>query len=171
MRYLLTLFPIVLIACWQPGNSKQHDPGMTGYWISKNLEPYSVDSAFGGGKTIYGAGYLLKLDTNGQAVSLGADFYWKDDSLYKGGEPGMTLKIGNWHKEENILLLNQRLASRTFMRTGDRIGQIETDSVNVFVGRNLIHGQDTLISVKKLSIDLKEFVETLVTFHKENVGS
>jgi hypothetical protein len=144
---------------------------MTGYWVSKHLETYPIDSALGGVKTTYGSGYLLKLDSNGQATLLGADFYWDSDSLYHGGEPGMTLKIGDWKKEQQRLLINQRLASKTIMLTSDRIGQRDTDSVLVLNDSSMIYRQDTLVFVKKPSNDLEQFIERIVLFHKNRNGS
>lgn len=155
----------------QSDTRDQRDLALTGYWVSKHLEPYSIDSAFGGGKTTYGSGYLLKLGYNGQATSLGADFYWENDSLYQGGEPGLTLKIGDWKKEHQSLLLKQRLASKTIMLISDRIGQLETDSITVLSDSSMIRKQDTLIFVTKPSDDLKQFIEKIVTFHKNKNGS
>ncbi len=155
----------------QPDTKTQKDQALTGYWVSKHLESYSIDSALGGGLTMYGSGYFLKLDSNGWVTSFGADFYWDNDSLYQGGEPGITLKIGDWRREHKSLLLNQRLASKTIMLTSDRIGQLETDSVKVLSDSLLIHKQDTLILVKKPSRDLEQFIEKIVTFHKNKNGS
>ena len=60
----------------------------------------------GGGKTIYGSAYLIRLDSNHKVNFLTADLYWKDDSLYLGGEPGIIMKSGNWNVEDsNVLLL------------------------------------------------------------------
>ena len=144
---------------------------LTGFWVTKNLEHYAMDSSLGGGQTIYGSGYLLKLDSNGQVASLGADFRWEKDSLYQGGEPGMTLKIGEWNQKGQSLLLSQQLVSKTFLLSGERIGQLEADSVFVQSDSTLIHGQDTLIFVKKPSKELVEFVKRIVTFHKSKNGS
>ena len=144
---------------------------LTGYWLSKNLEHYAIDPTLGGGQTIYGSGYLLKLDSTGEVTSLGADFRWENDSLYQGGEPGMTLRIGEWHQKDQSLLLNQKLISKTFMLTNERIGQLEADSVSVQSDSILIHRQDTLILVKKPSKELEEFVQRIVKFHKRKNGS
>lgn len=161
----------MLVECLQPDTRIQQDQALTGYWVSKHLEPYSIDPALGGGKTTYGSGYLLKLESNGQVTSLGADFYWENDSLYQGGEPGMTLKIGKWIKEKQGLLLYQRLASKTIMLTSDRIGQQETDTISVLSDSSMVHKQDTLVFVKRPSNDLEQFIERIVTFHKNKNGS
>jgi hypothetical protein len=161
----------VLVGCLQPDTRIKQDQALTGYWVSKHLEPYSIDPALGGGKTTYGSGYLLKLDSNGQVTSLGADFYWENDSLYQGGEPGMTLKIGDWKKEQQSLILKQRLASKTIMLTSDRFGQPEADTISVLSDSSMIHRQDTLVFVKKPSTDLKQFIKRIVTFHKSKNGS
>src|SRR5687767_7857363 len=97
MRYLLTILPLCLVGCTQTETRQQNSKTLDRYWISHHLEHYTLDSSIGGGQTVYGAGFLLRLDTNGQAASLGADFYWKKDSLYRGGEPGMSVKLGDWH--------------------------------------------------------------------------
>ena len=171
MRLILTIIIITLVSCSQQDTKSQKVMALTGYWLSKNLEHYAIDSALGGGQTIYGSGYLLKLDSTGVVTSLGADFRWENDSLYQGGEPGMTLRIGGWQQKDQSLLLNQQLVSKTFMLTSERIGQLETDSFFVQSDSTLIHRLDTLIFVKRPSKELEEFVQRIVTYHKSKKGS
>lgn len=159
------------MACFQSDTKSHKQDTFQGYWVSKNFEYYDIDTALGGGLTMYGSGYLLKLDSNGQATSLGADYYWKSDSLFQGGEPGMTLKIGQWHTNGKFLFLKQKLASKTIMLTSDHIGQTEIDSFLVQGDSSMIHGRDTLIFVTKPSRDLEKFLENLVTFHRKKSGS
>lgn len=140
------------------------------YWISKHLDPYTVP-AFGGGQTIYGSGFLLRVDTNGQVISLGADFYWKSDSLYQGGEPGMTLKFGKWHRMNQDLIVNQKLLAKDIMLTSDKIGQLELDSIQIQGDSLLIRKRDTLIPVKNPSRELELLLDGMTTFHKDKIGS
>ena len=155
------IMPIAFVTCFQSGTKNQRSNIFPGYWVSKNLGHYSVDSSLGGGQTIYGSGYLLKLDSNGQATSLGADFYWKNDSLFQGGEPGITLKIGNWESRGQLLLLQQKLISKSFILPSDRIGRSEVDTVFLEPNSSMIYGQDTLILVKKPSRELQLFVDKI----------
>lgn len=170
MRLISSIVIITCLSCSRVDTKSHADLSLTGFWVSKNLEHYSIDSAVGGGQTIYGSGYLLKLDSNGVVTSLSADFRWENDSLYQGGEPGMTLRIGQWQLKDKSILLNQRLVFKTIMLTSDRIGQLEVDSVSVNSEKTLIYRQDTLIKVKTASKELETFIEGMVTFYKNRNG-
>ena len=153
------------MTCTQRDSVQQIDRPFERYWISKHLDYYSVDTAIGGGKTIYGSAFLLRLDSNGQATSLGADFYWKNDSLYQGGEPGMTVKTGSWHRSDQTLALKQALVVKTIMRAGDRIGQLELDTIYIEANGLFLRKSDTLVPVTKPSTELQSFHKTIIDFN------
>lgn len=166
MRLFLTILPFALVACFPPEIKQKEAQPLNRYWISKHFEYYDIDSLFGGGQTMYGSAFLLRLENSGQVASLGADFYWKNDSLYQGGEPGMTVRIGNWLQRNQNLILNQKLVARTIMLTSDRIGQLEVDTITLQGDSLLIRRSDTLIPVKKPSMEIDLLLNNLYNFHK-----
>lgn len=113
----------------------------------------------GGGKTVYGSAYLIRLDTNHKVNFLTADFYWKDDSLYLGGEPGIMMKSGDWDIKGSNLLLSQKLVAKTFLMPNDHIGQAEVDTFKISKDGTLTYKGDTLLPLKKPSSELKSFLD------------
>lgn len=72
--------------------------------------------------------------------------------------------------EHQNLLLNQKLISKTIMRTGDRIGQLENDTVVRLNESTMLHMKDTLILVKKPSNELKHLINQFLTFYNAKAG-
>jgi hypothetical protein len=171
MKLLLRILPLCLVSCIQTETKHQEITPLQRYWISKHLASYTIDSALGGGQTMYGSGFLLRIDSTRQVAYLGADFYWKNDSLYQGGEPGMTLKFGNWRRRNQTLMLHQKLLAKDIMLTSDKIGQLELDSVRIEGESFLIRNRDTLIPVKTPSKELEMLLDGMITFHKNRNGS
>ena len=160
---LLIILPYALVACLQRDTTYNGVNPLEKYWISKTLDDYPVDSALGGGQTIYGSGHLIVLDSNSQSMSLGADFYWENDSLYHGGEPGMTLKMGRWQLNDGFVTLYQKLVLKTFMLSGEVIGQSEVDTITLKGNGQLIYKYDTLIPLLKQSNELELLLNKLKT--------
>lgn len=108
MKYILIVLLFIYAGCSHPDKGNLIDHKISGYWVSRHLEPYAMDASLGGGQTLYGSGYLLVLDSNNKMASLGADYYWNNDSLYQGGEPGMTVKLvsGKWNIKTCYLIKN-----------------------------------------------------------------
>ncbi len=135
------------------------------YWISEKFDYYPKDSITGI-ELMYGSAYFLDLDSNQQVRFLSGDFYWRNDSLYHGGEPGFTLKAGNWEVKDSLLILRERLIEKTIMRVGDTIGQLEIDTLT-FRGDSVINYRDNkLIPAKNVSQELKNFIEGVLNFRK-----
>ncbi len=162
MKFLATICLIYLVGCVPTEIMRQDNRPLNRYWVSKSLEPYVIDSALGGGHTMYGSGFLLRIDTNRQVAYLGADFYWENDSLYQGGEPGITLKYGNWKQRDKTLLLQQKLLAKDIMLTSDRIGQLELDSVKIQGDSILIYRRDTLVPVITPSKELEALLNGII---------
>lgn len=170
MRVFIILH-LSLLACNRQETKQKENEHLNRYWVSKHLEPYTIDSAVGGGQTMYGSGFLLRLDSNGQAVSLGADYIWMNDSLYQRGEPGMSIKYGSWEVSEQRLFLNQKLLYKMIMHTSDKIGQTELDTLMLRGDSLLIHKTDTLTPVKKPSNELELLLNGIINYHSKKNGS
>jgi len=165
VRIVLTILLLVSIGCSRREPDQFMDNAVVGYWVSHKLIPYEIDARLGGGQTKYGSGYLLRLDKDGQAVSLGGDFYWDNDSLFQGGEPGITLKIGKWRIENGVVYLDQILSLKSVMLISDRIGQPELDTIRLVNNKILVRKLDTLIYVKNPSRELDSLTSNLAFFH------
>jgi hypothetical protein len=159
VRYLIVIAIFFVTACTQYRKPYNETSFKSPYWISKVFDYYEIDSALGGGKTIYGSASLIRLDSNHKVNLLTADFYWKDDSLYLGGEPGIIMKSGTWNVKDTNVLLSQKLIQKTFKFTGERIGQVESDTLKIPADSILRYNSDTLIPLNKPSSELKAFME------------
>jgi hypothetical protein len=159
MRYLIAILIFLTIACTQGRQSYDRTRLKSNYWISKQFDHYVIDSAFGGGKTIYGSAYLLNLESNQKVNFLSADFYWEKDSLYLGGEPGRTMKSGFWSRQNNNLVLEQKLISKMIMLTSDSIGKVESETLKIVGDSSLIYKRDTLIPLSMPSSELKTLMQ------------
>jgi hypothetical protein len=155
VRFLQYIPLLILFGCL--GIPQKYPTLKSNYWISEKFDYYPKDSITGI-ELMYGSAYFLNLNSNQEVRFLSGDFYWKNDSLYQGGEPGITLKAGNWKVKDSLLILSQKLIERTIMRISDTIGQIETDTLR-FVGDSIIiYRRSRLVPVKKVSKELKEFM-------------
>lgn len=164
LSFFLLLAPIVLVCCTPTELKQQEDLPFQRLWISKHLIPYRIDD----GKTMYGSGYLLRLEPDSSAALLGADFYWKNDSLYQGGEPGRMVKTGTWNRRNQTLLLNLKLLEAGMKLPGIEIGQLQLDTLRMLNKNLFLYKEDTLIPVTKLSRRLEEMLNTNILLTPNN---
>ncbi|RYE28863.1 MAG: hypothetical protein EOP48_33080, partial [Sphingobacteriales bacterium] len=151
---LIIVYLASCVSCRHNEASKTSALEVCGYWVSQYLDQYEMDPSVGSGKTVYGGGRLLYLNLNGECKSLSGGYYWENDSLYKGGEPGTTIRAGTWEKRDRTVFLNQRLVFKTFMLTGTKVGDIGLDTIHYKQPNSLIYLADTLVRVKNISQDL-----------------
>lgn len=158
---LIVMYLALCVSCRHNEASKTSTQEVSGYWVSQHLEQYEMDPSLGSGKTVYGGARLLYLDLNGECKSLSGDYYWEKDSLYKGGEPGITIRAGTWEKRNLSVFLNQRLVFKTFMLTDTKVSDISLDTIHYLHPNSLIYLADTLIRVKNISQELKTIVHRI----------
>ncbi len=160
MRFILIIIVFLEFSCHtEPDSSKVAIPNAK-YWITEKLEYYPIDSLAGGGLTVYGSGFAFAIDPNGTARYLGADFYEDKDSVYIGGEPGRTIKAGNWIKNDSTLILTLRLLSKTFISTGESIGQVEADTLFIETNGLIKFKSHRLIPLLRLSNELQQILDS-----------
>lgn len=91
---------------------------------------------------------------------LSGDFYWQNDTLYKGGEPGITLKAGKWNLVNSGFVFTDTLLHKTFRLPDESIGRTERVFATRVNDSMFIYENDTLIPVSNLSADLKAFMNS-----------
>jgi hypothetical protein len=159
--FLIIVYVALCVSCRHNEVSDTSTQEVCGYWVSEDLDHYEMDPSLGSGKTAYGGGRLLYLGLNRECKSLSGDYYWENDSLYKGGEPGITIRAGTWEKKNRTVFLNQRLVFKTFMLTGTKVGDISLDSIHYIHPNSLFYLGDTLIRVTNISQELKTIVHRI----------
>jgi hypothetical protein len=127
------------------------------YWFSDSLQPYILNPATGE-RTIYGSAVLLYLDEKQNIKLLSGDFYWQNDTLYKGGEPGITLKVGKWNFIDSGFVFTDTLLHKTFRLPGDSIGRTGKVFATRINESMFIYENDTLVPISNLSADLMTFM-------------
>ena len=155
MRNIFYIFLFVVGACKQNNIVTKKIMLVSQYWVSDSLQHYLLDSTQGGGKTLYGSAYLLYLNSNKTANFLSADFYWKNESLYLGGEPGMTMRTGRWVLTDSQLSINQKIIYKTFKFPDDSLGVFDTDSLKINGDSILLYKGNRLVPLNKISSELK----------------
>jgi len=168
LKYYYFILFTLLLACSHQSEF-QNITSKSTFWISENLDYYSIDSIFGSGKTIYGSGYLLSFSPDQKVNFLTADFYWKNDSLYQGGEPGIIMKSGEWSIKDSTLLLNERLLEKSIMMLSDTIGEVQKDTFQIENDTLISYKRNKLIPLKKGSEQLKDFVKGIEKFHLNRI--
>ena len=170
MRYLIVILICFFASCSQ-GKDSNNEPGLKNvYWVSKYFEYYEIDSSVGNEKLFYSSALLLKLDSNKKVNFLSSNFYWNNDSLYLGSEPGRIMKSGSWELKDNEIVLHQNLLYKERMLTGDSVGQPESDTLKLEGDSLLIYKNDTLIPLTKPSQGLLNMMNKEWTnlFNKDN---
>lgn len=151
--YLLTL---VLFGCER--ESEKNVFLEDSYWVSSRLNFYKTDSSTGISPN-YGSGKLIYFYEGNKARTLVRDFYWKNDSLYWGGEPGLIRRTGTYHINNGKVFLDQKLVEKTFLLPNESIGIATTDSLKIVGANMLITRNDTLVQVARMSKELKKLIE------------
>jgi hypothetical protein len=128
------------------------------YWVSNRFDLYETDSATGI-KPIYGSGKLLYFTKGNEARTLIRDFYWKNDSLFWGGEPGFIQRTGSYQIHNGKIVLDQKLVEKTFLLPYESIGMAIKDSLQLIGDRRLVTKNDTLEQVTRVSKELKKLIE------------
>lgn len=128
------------------------------YWVSSRLGSYETDSATGI-KPNYGSGKLIYFYEGSEARTLVRDFYWENDSLFWGGEPGLIRRTGTYQVKDGKVILAQKLVEKTFLLPYETIGMAVNDSLQLVGGKMLVTKNDTLVQITRVSKELEQLLE------------